>query len=209
MATDQLNDSKTSRTAERLRPELSEEVQGREPGFLDALLADAQVAAAYRGERQKFRSRLDGVGQALRLMLQTDAFLALAAYRLKKRLDALRIPVLPWLAHRLAIGSGHISISDAAVVHPGVFIPNGLVVVNGQAEIAAGAILLPWVTLSPLGNEVRGPTIGPFALIGSGAKIMGEIKIGANARVGTNAVVLNDVPPDTTVVGVPARPVTD
>ena len=204
-----MNDAKPAQTAtERLKADL-DEVKSRQPRFLEALLADARVAAAYRGERKEFRSRLDGVLQAARLMLQTDAFLALSAYRLKARLEALRIPVLPWLAHRLAIVSGQISIADTAVVHPGVFIPNGQVVVYGLAEIHPGAILLPWVTVGPLGGGTRGPTIGPAAQIGTGAKVMGEIEIGANARVGTNAVVLNDVPPNTTVVGMPARPVPD
>src|SRR5918995_443274 len=100
------------------------EVDSRHP-FLEALLTDARVAAIYRGERHKFRSRLDGVLQALRLMLQTDAFLALAAYRVKARLRALGIPVLPSIAHRIAIVVGQVSIADTAVVHPGVFIPNG------------------------------------------------------------------------------------
>lgn len=204
-----VNDSKPTQTAAEQRKASLDEVQSRQPAFLEALLADARVAAAYRGERQQFRSRLDGVLQALRLMLQTDAFLALAAYRLKARLQALGIPVLPWLAHRLAIVSGQISIADTAVVHPGVFIPNGGVVVSGLAEIHPGAILLPWVTLGPIGGGVRGPTIGPLAQIGSGAKVMGEVEVGASARVGTNAVVLNDVPPNTTVVGMPARPVTE
>jgi serine O-acetyltransferase len=184
-----------------------DEARSRQPRFLEALLADARVAAAYRGERTEFRSLLEGVMQVLRLMLQTDAFLALAAYRLKARLEALGIPVLPWLAHRLAIGSGEISIAETAVVHPGVFIPNGQVVVHGFVEIHAGATLLPWVTVGPLGGGTRGPTIGPYAQIGSGAKVMGEIEVGANARVGTNAVVLEDVPPNTTVVGMPARAV--
>ena len=186
-----------------------DEVRSRQPGFLEALLADARVAAAYRGERKEFRSRLDGVLQALRLMLQTDAFLALSAYRLKARLQALGIPVLPWIAHRLAMVSAQISIADSAFVHPGVFIPSGQVVVYGSVEIHSGATLLPWVTVGPLGGGVRGPTIGPGAQIGSGAKVMGEIEVGANARVGTNAVVLNDVPPNTTVVGMPARAVTE
>lgn len=204
-----MNDSTTSQTAaERLKVDLRE-VNAQHPTFLEALLADARVAAAYRGDRSQFRSRLDGVLQALRLMLQTDAFLALAAYRMKARLQALGIPVLPRIAHRLAMVLAQISIADTAVVHPGVFIPNGQVVVYGLAEIHPGAILFPWVTLGPIGGSLRGPTIGPGAQIGSGAKVMGEIEVGANARVGTNAVVLNDVPPNTTVVGMPARPVND
>jgi serine O-acetyltransferase len=185
------------------------EVRSRQPPFLEALLADARVAAAYRGERKEFRSRADGVLQALRLMLQTDAFLALAAYRLKTWLQNLGIPVLPWLAHRVAISSAEISIAETVVVHPGVFIPNGQVVVYGFAEIHAGATLMPWVTVAPVGAGARGPTIGPYAQIGAGAKVMGEVEVGPNARVGTNAVVLEDVPPNTTVVGMPARAITD
>ena len=204
-----MNDANSVQTAaEQLKADL-DEVRSRQPRFLEALLADARVTAAYRGERKEFRSTLDGVLQALRLMLQTDAFLALSAYRLKARLEALGIPVLPWLAHRLAIVSGQISIADTVVVHPGVFIPNGQLVVYGLVEIRPGAILMPWVTVGPLGGGTRGPTIGPAAQIGTGAKVMGEVEVGANARVGTNAVVLNDVPPDTTVVGMPARPASD
>jgi serine O-acetyltransferase len=204
-----VTDVKPAQTAtEQLKAGL-DDVQSRQPRFLEALLADARVAAAYRGERHEFRSRLDGVRQALRLMLQTDAFLALSAYRLKTRLQALGIPVLPWLAHRLAIGSGEISIADTALVHPGVFIPSGQVVVYGSVEIHPGATLLPWVMIGPLGGGVRGPTIGPYAQVGAGAKVMGEIQVGANARVGTNAVVLDDVPPNTTVVGMPARAVAE
>jgi serine O-acetyltransferase len=183
------------------------EVDARQP-FLEALLTDARVAAIYRGERHKFRSRLDGVLQALRLMLQTDAFLALAAYRVKARLRALGIPVLPWIAHRITIVVGQVSIADAAVVHPGVFIPNGHVVVDGQVEIQPGVILLPWVTVGPIGGGLAGPRIGPAAVIGTGAKVLGEVEVGARARVGTNAVVVDDVPPNTTVVGIPARSVT-
>jgi serine O-acetyltransferase len=179
------------------------------PRFLEALLADARVAAAYRGERTEFRSRLDGIVQALRLMLQTDAFLALAAYRLKARLRALRIPILPALAHRLAMVSAQISIADAAIVHPGVLIPHGQVVIQGRSEIEAFVTLHPWVTVGPIGGRTAGPKIRWGTQIGTGAKVLGEIELGAYARVGTNAVVLDEVPPNTTVVGMPARAVTD
>jgi serine acetyltransferase len=182
-------------------------VPSRHPPFLEALLIDAQVAAMFRGERYEFRSRLDGVLQALRLMLQTDAFLALAAYRAKARLYGLGVPILPWLAHRIAMACGQVSIAETAVVHPGVFIPNGQIVVNGEVEIEQFVILQPWVTVGPFGYGVAGPSIGQGAQIGTGAKILGDVHVGARARVGTNAVVLDDVPPNATVVGMPARPV--
>ena len=138
-------------------------------------------------------------------MLQTDAFFALTAYRMKARMQALGIPVLPWFAHRLAMVSAQVSIADGAVVHPGVFIPNGQVVVYGLAEIHRGVTLLPWVTVGPAAGGFIGPTIGPGAMVGTGSKVLGEIEVGAGARVGTSAVVLDDVPPNTTVVGIPAR----
>jgi len=184
-------------------------VPSRHPPFLEALLVDAQVAAMFRGERYEFRSRLDGVLQALRLMLQTDAFLALAAYRAKARIYGLGVPILPWIAHRIAIACGQVSIAETAVVHPGVFIPNGQVVVNGEVEIEPFVILQPWVTVGPFGYGVAGPSIGQGAQIGTGAKILGDVQVGARARVGTNAVVLDDVPPNATVVGMPARPVSE
>jgi serine O-acetyltransferase len=191
------------------RKGIPREIRTRHPRFFEALLADARVTAGFRGERSEFRSRFDGLLQALRLMLQTDAFLALAAYRLKARLQALRIPVLPWIAHRVAMMCAQVSIAETAVVHPGVFIPNGQVVVYGLVEIHGGAILGPWVTVGLIGGGFIGPRIGPFAQIGTGAKVLGDIEVGANARVGANSVVLNDVPPNTTVVGMPARAATE
>jgi serine O-acetyltransferase len=193
---------------EEWRKDILREIRSRHPRFFEALLADARITAGYRGER-KFRSRFDGLLQAFRLMLQTDAFFALAAYRMKARLQALRIPVLPWIAHRVAMVFASVSIAETAVVHPGVFIPNGQVVVHGVTEIHSGAILNPWVTVGLIGAGVAGPTIGPFAQIGTGAKVLGEVEIGANARVGANALVLNDVRPNTTVVGMPARSVAE
>jgi serine O-acetyltransferase len=184
--------------------------KGRAPhSFLRTVLADARIAAAYRGERSEFGSRLDGCLQALRLMLQTDAFLGLAAYRLKTSLHARGIPVLPWIAHRLAIMFGQISIADTVVVHPGVLIPNGQVVVYGEVEIQPTVTLHPWVTVAPIPGGTIGPTIGWGAQIGIGARVLGEIEVGRGARVGVNAVVLDDVEADTTVVGIPARSVAD
>ena len=185
------------------------QARAQHPPFLEALLADARVALAYRGEGGEFRSRAQGFLQVLRLMVQTDAFLALAAYRMKARLQALRIPVLPWIAHRIAMVSAQISIGDAVVVHPGVFIPNGQVVIYGMVEIQPGVVISPWVTVGVIGGGVAGPRIGPWVKIGTGAKVMGDIDIGAGARVGVNAVVLDDVPPNTTVVGMPAAPVAE
>ena len=204
-----VNNSKPSHLTTNGQTAVERGLNSRHPRFWDAVIADARITAAARGERHAFRSRLDGGFQVLRLMLQTDAFLALAAYRAKARLKAIGIPVLPSIAHRIAMMSAQISIADSVVVHPGVSIPNGQVVVYGVAEIEPFVTLLPWVTVGTVGGGFIGPTIRARAQIGTGAKVLGEVEVGESARVGTNAVVLDDVPPGTTVVGMPAAPITE
>jgi serine O-acetyltransferase len=185
------------------------EGRGPEPRFRQTVLADARIAAAYRHERNEFRSRLDEVLQVLRLCAQTDAFLALVAYRAEARLRARGIPVLPWLARRVAMRSGQLSISRDAVVLPGLLVPHGHVVVLGATELHPFATLMPWVTVGPSTGQEAGPRIGAGAVVGTGAKVLGQVEVGPGARIGTNSVVLDDVPPGTTVVGMPAEAVTD
>lgn len=185
------------------------DVRKRHPKFIEALLADARVAGAFRGERFSFDSKLDGVLQALRLMVVTDAFLALAAYRAKARLQSLGVPLLPHLFQHIAIMAGHISIGDPVLVQPGVHISHGYVVIDGFTEVESGAILAPWVTIGLIGTSMVGPTIGPHARIGTGAKVLGQIELGAGSRVAANSVVLSDVPDGSTVVGNPAKTVAD
>ncbi len=182
-------------------------LRARHPRFFEALLADASITARYRGERHEFRSPADAVLQVLRLMVVSDAFLAQVAYRLKARMQALGIPVLPRILQRVAMFTAQVSIGDPVLMHPGVYIAHGQVVADGLVEIHSGVVLFPWVTLGLIGPDVVGPTIRAGAHIGTGAKVLGRVQVGENSRVGANAVVLDDVPADTTVVGVPARPV--
>ena len=97
-----------------------------------------------------------------------------------------------------------VSIGDPVVVHPGVYIVHGQVVLDGIVEIHSGAVISPWVTIGLKAGSVVGPTVREGASIGTGAKLLGPIEIGAGARVGANAVVVADVPPGETATGVPA-----
>jgi serine O-acetyltransferase len=192
---------------EEVKREFRRALAKRHPPFLEALIADARITAGMRGERQHFRSRADALLQALRLMWVSDAFLAHAAYRAKARLQALGIPVLPRIAHKIAMITADVSIGDPVLMYPGVYIVHGQVVADGLVEIHSGAVLRPWITIGLIGGSVVGPTIGPGARIGTGAKVLGEVTVGENANVGANAVVIEDVAPGATVVGVPAKPV--
>jgi serine O-acetyltransferase len=181
-------------------------VRSRHPRFAEAVLADTRITAAHRGDRHDFHSWFDASTQAVRLAVVSDAFLAQICYRAKAACQARRLPVLPRLLHRLAMITGQICIGDPVVVRPGVYIPHGQVVLDGVVEIGTGVVLFPFVTIGLQAGEVKGPTVGDRAVIGSGAKIIGPVHVGERARVGANAVVVTDVPDHTTVVGIPARP---
>jgi serine O-acetyltransferase len=183
---------------------VSASAQSKQPRFIAALVADAKVTASVRGERAKFRGRIDALLQVLRLMWVADAFLAQAFYRAKVGLQVLGVPVLPGIAHRLAIITGQLYIGDTVVVHPGVFIGHGMVVIDGFVEIHRGVRIMPGVTIG-VRDGFRGPTIKQDVRIGTGAKVLGAITVGRGARIGSNAVVIDDVPPRATVVGIPAR----
>jgi serine O-acetyltransferase len=187
--------------------ELWRAIRARHPRFREAVAADARITAHYRGERHEFTSRLDLAAQVVRLSWTSDAFLAQVLYRAKARMQALGVPLVPRLAHRLAMVVAQVSIGDPVVVQPGIYVVHGQLVADGLVEIHAGAVLSPWVTIGLRAGDVRGATVGAGATIGTGAKVIGPVQIGAGATIGANAVVVDDVEPGTTVVGAPARPV--
>jgi len=99
-------------------------------------------------------------------------------------------------------------------IHPGakigrrMVIDHGMGIVIGEtAEIGDDVLLYQGVTLGGTGKDKgkRHPTIGNNVMVGSGAKVLGPFKVGDNSRIASNAVVLKEVPPDSTAVGVPAR----
>jgi serine O-acetyltransferase len=181
-------------------------LRARHPRLREALVADARITARYRGERHEFRSRLDAAAQIARLCWASDAFMAHALYRAKARLQALGVPLLPRLLHKLAMLTAQVSIGDPVVMHPGVYLVHGQVVADGLVEIHSGAVIAPFVTIGLRAGDVQGATLERDVNIGTGAKVIGGVRIGAGATVGANAVVVDDVAPGTTVVGAPARP---
>lgn len=180
-------------------------IRSRHPGLWEALAADARTTAAYRGERFEFRSRADTVLQILRLMVVTDAFLAQACYRLKARLQALGVPLLPRLAHRAAIVLGQVAIGDPVVVAPGLYLLHGQVVIDGLTEIGPNVLIAPFVTIGLQQGNFEGPIIGSGVFIGTGARVLGRVRVGDRAQIGANSVVVTDIRARATASGVPAR----
>jgi len=100
-------------------------------------------------------------------------------------------------------------IHPAAKIEPGVLIDHGFgVVIGSTASIGKGTIIYHGVTLGTrrIVDGKRHPDIGENVLIGAGAKILGPIKIGDNVQIGANSVVLDDVPENSKVAGIPAKP---
>ena len=181
-------------------------VRARHPRFVEAVLADARITSRNRGRPLRGESRSRVALEALRLAWESDGFLAQALYRGKASLQRRGVPILPRILHRLAIATSGIYIGDPVIVHPGIHLAHGQIVIDGIVEVHSGATIFPFVTIGLRAPSVIGPTIGPRVTIGSGAKVLGEVEVGEGAKVGANAVVVGDVPAGTTVVGVPARP---
>ncbi len=123
-----------------------------------------------------------------------------------------------WRMHWLARVVSHLARWFTGVeIHPGAsigrrfFIDHGMGVVIGEtAEIGDDCTIYHGVTLGGTSwkKEKRHPTLGKNVVVGAGAKILGPILIGDNARIGSNSVVVKDVPPGATVVGIPGHIVT-
>lgn len=112
-----------------------------------------------------------------------------------------------WVSQHAKRTTG-VEIHPAAKIGRGLLIDHGTGVVIGEtAEIGDNCTIYQGVTLGGTGKDKgkRHPTLGNNVMVGSGAKILGPFKVGDNAKIAAGAVVLEEVPPDCTAVGVPAR----
>ena len=144
----------------------------------------------------------------LEVLLTYPGLHAIVGFRIAHALDRIKIPVLPRLIMAVVRWATGIEIHPSAVIGRGLFIDHGTGVVVGEtAVIGDNVTLFQGVTLGGTGKErgKRHPTIGDNVVIGTGAKVLGNITIGNDSMIGANAVVIKDVPEHSTVVGVPGR----
>lgn len=135
-------------------------------------------------------------------------FQALVLHRFAHWLWNVGIPFVPRLISHVARGLTGIEIHPGAKIGCGVFIDHGMGVVIGETAIIGDlALIYQGVTLGGTGKETgkRHPTLGTGVIVGAGAKVLGNIQIGNNVRIGAGSVVLREVPSDCTVVGIPGR----
>jgi serine O-acetyltransferase len=135
---------------------------------------------------------------------------ALLGHRVAHALHAAGIPLVPRALAYASRALTGIEIHPAARIGDGLFIDHGMGVVIGEtAEVGENVTMYQGVTLGGTGFATgkRHPTVQDNVTIGSGAKLLGPITIGHGAKIGANAVVIHDVPPNSTVVGNPGHPV--
>lgn len=162
-----------------------------------------------------FRSEIKGVFERdpaakniLEVILLYSGLHAIIFYRISHVLYLMKVPILPRLISQLARFLTGIEIHPGATIGKGLFIDHGMGVVIGETSILGDNVtLFQGVTLGGTGKEKgkRHPTLGSNVVVGTGAKVLGHIVVGDNVAIGANAVVIKDVPSNSTVVGVPGR----
>jgi len=166
------------------------------------------LLTAFRREIAAIFDRDPAARSYLEVVLLYSGLHAIVLHRISRPLFKLRIPLLPRFFSQLARFLTGIEIHPGAQIDEGLFIDHGMGVVIGEtAVVGKNVTLYQGVTLGGTGKEKgkRHPNIGDNVVIGTGAKILGNITVGDNSYIGANAVVVKDVPPNSTVVGVPGR----
>lgn len=142
--------------------------------------------------------------KALLKTCATDGTLAMVLYRLMQWSRRWRLVPLEMICNKLNIVFGQCIIGRGAEFGPRfVLIHSQGVVINGSVRGGSSIYIEHQVTIGAERN--LSPLLGSNTFVGAGAKILGAVRIGDGAKIGANAVVVDDVPPHTTVVGIPAR----
>ena len=166
------------------------------------------VALVFRREVRAIFESDPAAANYPEVLLTYSGLHALIFYRIAYALKIARVPFFPrWISQLGKFFTG-IEIHPGARIGRELFIDHGMGIVIGETAIIGDNVTLyQGVTLGGTGKEKgkRHPTVGNNVVIGAGAKVLGNIAIGDNSYIGANAVVIKDVPANSTVVGVPGR----
>lgn len=166
------------------------------------------TAVVFRREIKSIFQRDPAATSYLEVLLTYSGLHAIIFYRISHALLEMRVPFFPRYISQAGRFFTGIEIHPGARIGKEFFIDHGMGVVIGETAVIGDNVLLyQGVTLGGTGKErgKRHPTIGNNVVIGAGAKVLGNITIGDNSYIGSNAVVIKDIGPNSTVVGVPGR----
>ncbi len=180
--------------------------RNRDAGMLRRLLSEVRADVTAARDRDPAAR---GVG-TLEILTGWAGVQALLAHRLSHAMFEAGVPLLPRTIAYMSRAVTGVEIHPAARIGEDFFIDHGAGVVIGEtAEIGDSVTLYQGVTLGGTGvaRGKRHPTVEDQVTVGSGAKLLGPVTVGRGAKIGANTVVIEDVPPGTTVVGNPGHPV--
>jgi len=186
--------------------EISEELLVRV--FSDAYLAQPEIVQSARADFIAFYERDPACNKFLQTFLYYKGFQAVQSYRVSHWLWNNNQKDLAYFIQSRCSEIYSIDIHPAAVIGKGLMVDHGHSIVIGETAVVGDNVsMLHSVTLGGTGkNEKdRHPKVGDGVLIGAGAKVLGNIKIGHCSRIAAGSVVLKEVPPCKTVAGVPAK----
>jgi serine O-acetyltransferase len=166
------------------------------------------ISTIFTEEIQTVQKRDPAARSVLEVVLLYQGLHALIHHRIAHGLYKKNLFLIARFISQISRSMTGIEIHPGARIGKRFFIDHGMGVVIGETTIIGNDVLLyQGVTLGGTGLEKgkRHPTIGNNVVIGTGAKVLGNIAVGDNAYIGANAVVIKDVPPNSTVVGVPGR----
>lgn len=172
------------------------------------ILFIALIAITFRGEVKAALERDPAAVNYIEVLLTYSGLHAIIMYRIAHSLLKLKLPFFPRFISQFTKFITGIEIHPGATIGNGLFIDHGMGVIIGETSVVGDNVtLFQGVTLGGTGKErgKRHPNIGNNVVVGTGAKVLGNITIGDNSYVGANAVVIKDVPANSTVVGVPGR----
>jgi serine O-acetyltransferase len=144
----------------------------------------------------------------LEVLLCYPGLQALFFHRLAYKLKQWKIPLIPRIISNFSRWMTGIDIHPSAVIGKRVFIDHGFGVVIGETAVIGDDVLIyQGVTLGGTGKECgkRHPTLKDNVIVGAGAKVLGNVTVGCNSRIGAGSVVIEDIPENCTVVGIPGR----
>ena len=167
-----------------------------------------KIAASIKYDVKAVRERDPAAKSDAEVLLLYSGMHALLAYRVSHFLHEKKLYLPARAVSQLARFATGIEIHPGAKIGKGLVIDHGMGVVIGEtAEIGDNCTLYQGVTLGGTGKDVgkRHPTLGNNVLVGAGAKVLGPFKIGDGSKIAANAVVLEEIPENSTAVGIPAK----
>ena len=188
-----LPDGETAQAAQ-----ITESIMAELPRIQQMLLTD--IEATFDGD--------PAAANKEEIIFAYPGLFAIFVYRIAHELYLRHVPMIPRIMSEYAHSRTGIDIHPGAQIGPWFFIDHGTgIVIGATTEIGDDCLLYQNVTLGGTGmtSGKRHPTLGNNVMVGSGAKVLGPFMVGDNARIAANSVVLHEVPPDSTVVGVPGR----